>query len=591
MKKIKLYSSLAVAALSLGLTSCGDDFLTEEPSSKLPLDGYYTTKARVMEAATAAYHPMQWFDYFGGWAPLNIVWDSMGDDMYVGGSGTSDQGQIHLISQFKSDPLNTIGGAWTTAYSGINRSIRLIDDANGADLSEEDRKAFVAEGSTLRAWYYLVLWKLWGNIPFYMENLTFPYIAEQKSYTDVYEIIIEDLESVIESKALPMKRPSGEEGRMTQAAAEMIYADYVMYQQDKGRYSKAFSYMKDIISSGQYGLVDGAQYDDLFDKDTEWCKEIILDINFVSQGGKRDWGAANATGGTVMPTLIAIPDLNYNGTGDNYNKGVYSEYFNGGWGFAPISIECWNAFEPGDKRRDIALINLEEYTTNMLTQGKLVTYGSRYQQTGINLRKYQARPGYNEGYVAANNMNWTNNLHLYRYAETLLNAAELALALNDGSAQGYFDQVRQRAGLGSKPVSVDAILAERRVEFVGEGKRYFDLVRTGKAAQVLTKGSGAMPEKLRKLQWVTDEEYEKKKDTDYKDFILVPKSELTMLNDDAFKDNGKPRNLYWTCPATVWKATGTAVPERETWKESKKFIPIPQSEIEAARGSLTQNQY
>ena len=66
MKKMNLYS-LAALALMLGTTSCGDNFLTEEPASKLPLDGYYNSESRVLEAAVAAYHPMQWFDYFGGW--------------------------------------------------------------------------------------------------------------------------------------------------------------------------------------------------------------------------------------------------------------------------------------------------------------------------------------------------------------------------------------------------------------------------------------------------------------------------------------------------------------------------------------------
>ena len=600
MKKNKLYTFVALA-LMLGTTSCGDSFLTEEPSSKLPLDGYYNSEARCLESAVAAYHPMQWFDYFGGWAPLNIVWDSMGDDLYVGGSGTSDQGQIHLISQFRSDPRNTIGGAWTTAYSGINRSIRLIDNAKGCEgLDETTRKAFVAEGSTLRAWYYLVLWKLWGNIPLYMENLTLPYIAEQKSATEVYNTIIENLEQVIDSKVLPMKRESGQEGRMTQAAAEMIFADYVMYQKDESRYAKALSYMKDIIDSQKYDLVVGADYDFLFDNTHEWSSEIILDVNYVSQGGKRDWGSANATGGTVMPTLIAIPDLNYNTTGDNTNTGKNAEFFDGGWGFAPISIECYESFEEGDLRRDIALINLEQYTMDMLKVGKVVTYGSRYQQTGINLRKYQARPGYNEGYVGANNMNWTNNLHLYRFAETLLNAAELALATGDNSAaQNYFDRVRTRAGLGQKPVSVDNILEERRHEFVGEGKRYFDLVRTDRAASVLAKGAGRIPEanKLRKLQWVKNSDMQENKGGQYDKFILVPKSELPakLFEGEGNKNNyaeGKDgRKLYWTCAKTEWKTTGTAVPEREAWTATKKYIPIPQSEIEAAKGTIIQNEY
>lgn len=589
MKRIKLYT-LAALGLMIGTTSCGDGFLSEEPSSQLPLDGYYNSEARCLESAVAAYHPMQWFDYFGGWASLNLVWDSMSDDMYVGGSGTSDQGQIHLISQYKSDPLNSIGGAWTTAYSGINRSIRLIDNANGAGLDEAARKSFVAEGSALRAWYYLVLWKLWGNIPFYMQNLTFPYIAEQKSADEVYAAVIADLEQAIDSEALPMKREAGQEGRMTQAAAMMIYADYVMYQNDRSRYGKALKYMKQIIISQKYDLVAGEDYDQLFDKDYEWNREIILDVNYVSKGGKRDWGSANATGGTVMPTLIAIPDLNYNGTDNGYNKGLCAEFFNGGWGFAPISIECYESFEDGDLRRDVALVNLEKYTEDMLKVGKVVTYGSRYQQTGINLRKYQARPGYNEGYVAANNMNWTNNLHLYRFAETLLNAAELALATGDGEAQTYFDRVRDRAGLERKTVTLDHILEERRHELVGEGKRYFDLVRTDKAATVLTKGAGKLPKSLRKLVWVNNADIIK---PEYADYVLVPKSDLPakILTGNNYADGADGRKLYWTCGQTTYTEVGEAVPERATWVPKKKFLPIPQSEVEAAKGSIVQNEY
>ena len=106
-----------------------------------------------------------------------------------------------------------------------------------------------------------------------MENLVFPYIAEQKSADEVYTTIVADLEEVLDSKALPMKQPSGMEGRMTHAAAAMIYADYVMYQGDQSRYGKALGYMEDIIKSGQYRLV--ADYDQLFDLEHEWNSEII----------------------------------------------------------------------------------------------------------------------------------------------------------------------------------------------------------------------------------------------------------------------------------------------------------------------------
>lgn len=541
MKKFTLYS-FAALALMLGTASCGDDFLSVEPSSSLPIDGYYTTESRMMESAVAAYDPMQWYDYFGGWAPLSLVWDAMADDMYVGGGNTSDQSQIHLISQYKSDPCNNIDGAWTTSYSGINRSIRLIDNAKASDLSDDKKALFIAEGRAMRAWYYLVLWKTWGNIPFYEENLTsLPYLADQLTVDQVYEKVVVDLESVLDSEVLPMKQPDEWAGRMTQAAASMIYADYVMYQKDQSRYGKALGYMKAIINSHKYDLVKN--YNDLYALDKEWNEEIIFDVNYIAKGGKRTWGDANFTGGTVYPEMIGIDGLTI-----KCAEGHTPE-FTSGWGFGSVSKEVYDAFEDNDRRRDVAILNLDKYARAKFAEGDTVTYGGRYQNTGYFLRKYLPRPGDTEGSVGDAGLNHDENLHLYRYAETLLNAAELALATGDGLAQDYFDLVRERAGVASIPVTVDNIINERRLEFVGEGKRYFDLVRSGKAATVLKAGAG-----------------------------VVLRTKRTYNFD---KNQWEGENTWG----------GQAIPERVDWTENKKYIPIPQSEIEAAQGSITQNPY
>lgn len=541
MKKFTLYS-FAALALMLGTASCGDDFLSVEPSSSLPIDGYYTTESRMMESAVAAYDPMQWYDYFGGWAPLSLVWDAMADDMYVGGGNTSDQSQIHLISQYKSDPRNNIDGAWTTSYSGINRSIRLIDNAKASDLSDDKKALFIAEGRAMRAWYYLVLWKTWGNIPFYEENLTsLPYLADQLTVDQVYEKVVVDLESVLDSEVLPMKQPDEWAGRMTQAAASMIYADYVMYQKDQSRYGKALGYMKAIINSHKYDLVKN--YNDLYALDKEWNEEIIFDVNYIAKGGKRTWGDANFTGGTVYPEMIGIDGLTI-----KCAEGHTPE-FTSGWGFGSVSKEVYDAFEDNDRRRDVAILNLDKYARAKFAEGDTVTYGGRYQNTGYFLRKYLPRLGDTEGSVGDAGLNHDENLHLYRYAETLLNAAELALATGDGLAQDYFDLVRERAGVASIPVTMDNIINERRLEFVGEGKRYFDLVRSGKAATVLKAGAGVLLRTKR------------------------------TYNFDKNQWEGE----------NTWG--GQAIPERVDWTENKKYIPIPQSEIEAAQGSITQNPY
>jgi hypothetical protein len=128
-------------------------------------------------------------------------------------------------------------------------------------------------------------------------------------------------------------------------------------------------------------------------------------------------------------------------------------------------------------------------------------------------------------------LNYGNNIRLYRYAETLLNAAELIAVhgcSGKGSADAYLNEVRARAGLGTKGANLESILHERHIELMGEGKRYWDLIRLGEAATVLTPAN----------------------------------------------DEGGYRTKAWT--------------------ENKKYLPFPQSEMDATASTqypLTQNNY
>ena len=81
-------------------------------------------------------------------------------------------------------------------------------------------------------------------------------------------------------------------------------------------------------------------------------------------------------------------------------------------------------------------------------------------------------------------MNWP----VYRYAEVLLFMAEaLEEQGNSGEAATFLNEVRARAGLGNFTGDLEqAIFDERRVELAFENKRWFDLVRTGRAIDVIT---------------------------------------------------------------------------------------------------------
>lgn len=504
MKKIII---IICVILGLGVTSCTNDFLNVQSADKLYINEYYNSDARIFEGLVASYDPLHWFDYsFGQYTHLGFISDAMSDDCYIGGSDENDCIYLHRMFNFSAQPTSVISDLWTCMYSGVNRSNVVLENIdNVKNISDTNKKLYTAEAKVLRSFYYTWLWKLWGNIPYYEKNLQFPYIHEQNTPDQVYQGIITTLEDAIDNGGLPMRTTAAWYGRVSKAMACMLYTDVVLYQKDQTRYKKALDYMEEIINSHNYELAN--DYASIWEPNGEWNSESIFEINYISVKGNRDWGNALAAGGSVYPKFIGINNLG--GSPD----------YQGGWGFEPIKKEAYDMYAANDKRRDGGILNFATYAANTGA-----TYTGRYQDTGYFLRKYLARADGNIGATASGDLNYNNNFRVYRYAETLLNAAELIArgTAGKGTAQGYLDQVRTRAGLGSISATVDNIIQERHLEFVGEGKRYWDLVRTGKAASV-----------------------------------LVP--------DGKFRVN--------------------------SWTESKKYLPIPQSEIDASQGTLVQNNY
>lgn len=505
MKRYKHIAASLMATVFLA-TGCSDSFLEVTSPTQEFIDTYYTTDAHIQEAVVAAYDPLHWTDWgMNEYNPVTLMSDIMADDLWIGGQDRTDNQAWHLMMNFEAIPTNVIKGLWSVAYSGVKRSNDVLTylEWAGENVTTENRAYYTAQVLTLRALYYNWLWKFWGNIPYYDVNLTAPYLAEQLPADQVYEKIIADLDNVISMDVLPMRETSENYGRVTKAMAYMLYAEVVMYQNDESRYGKALQYMQEIINSGEYDLVD--DYAGIFKESGEWNKESIFEVNYTDDNAVRSWSAPLTAGGTVLPTLIS-PHTWPDGT-DGHDQG---------WGFCPVRLETYERYANNDTRRDATCWNA----------GALgVDYNKRYQDTGLFLEKYAALTGNNKDQKADAQLNWNNNLRIYRFSETLLNAAELiARGAGSGDARLYLNKVRKRAGLVTElEPTIDNIIEERHLEFVGEGKRYWDLIRTGKASTV-----------------------------------LVP-------DEYGYRTN--------------------------TWTENKKYLPIPQSEIDAAQGTLTQNNY
>ncbi len=510
MKKIYITISLLCA---IALTSCTEDFLNVTPTTEIPESEYFDDYDTLMKGLMAAYAPMQWPDFvFGNYAPLQFVSDVMSDDVRVGGANETDIAYLHLMRNFSATPNYTPSTLWVTFYSGVYRAnlvLKYVDSASG--MTAASRNRIRAEAQTIRAWYYSWLWKLFGNIPYYTVNPTGPFIVEQYSADKVYAEILKDLNAALEGSALPKVVKSSEYGRFTRAAAQMLRANVVMYQNDESMYGVVLADMREIISSKQYSL--NPDFQSIWTDAGEWGSESIFEVNYTDSPSERTWENPLRVGGSVYPTLIGINE--YSGP----------EFDGGGYGFEPVEKALYDAYDSEDLRRDASILNFSRFKQ----ANPEASYTPRYEDTGYFNRKYLGRKDGHSNYNGnAPELNFRNNYRVWRYSETLLAAAELIVRTGgpQDEADAYLNEVRARA-FGMKPddaafaskkraATLDNILFENRLEFALEGHRFWDLVRFGKAEQVL--GSRG-------------------------------------------------------------------------YTPAKKYLPIPQSEIDQAQGTLKQNQY
>jgi hypothetical protein len=506
---MKKYNFIVLLLAVVAFSSCSDEFLTSNPTQSQEAGGPATEGA--IQANIASCYQILLLDSYANnnYNSIVLMSDLQSDDIYKGGGDAGDQHQLYLLSQFTATPQEQPSGLWNIYFTGLarcNNAIMACDKAVNVPAAKLDR--YKAESHFLRAYYVSQLWKFWGYIPYYEAPLLAPYLAKQRTNPDeIYKEIMEDIDFAAAGEKLPMSVSGSELGRVNRAAALMLKARVVMYQKDQTRYAEVASDMAEIITSGKYGLIDATSlvkdetdtpFAAMWKNEYEFCKENIFETNQLPEG--KTWASGWQGFGTNLPAFISP-----NGLAAPKKIGQLQ----GGWGFAPVRTATWNIFEEGDTRREGSINHFEE------------GYTPRFQNTGYFMAKYAARKGYNpQGDV---DLNYCNNLRIFRYAETLLNYAEMVVILGQAdvkgvSAQWCLDQIRKRAfgADNSIPATTANIKLERRREFVGEGMRYWDLVRWGDAAAVLT--------------------------------------ESTTLS-------------------------------TRTWSENKRFLPIPQSEIEKTKGT------
>lgn len=448
----KYIKTLAVLLfLAFVLPSC-KKFLVEEPKNLVSVANFYKTADDAIAAVNAIYGYLN-STSTGSTAGVyhSSFWVIAGlasDEMQNNQLGAPDLDQLATFSH--SPQNNSLQETWQMHYKTITIANIAIERIPAINMDVNLRARLVNEAKFLRGLMYFDMVRLFGDIPLVtkeVEDLK-PGRAEASS---VYDLVISDL---VAAEALPASYPAGNgKGRATSGAAKALLAKVYL---TKKEYDKAASKALEVINSNQYQLWD--DFSDVFKLSSRNGKEAVFSVGFGDGGGAISFWEVGQFNVRLLPTALT-------------EEGVENAQ---GWQIP--TVQLYNSFEADDRRRDVTFV------TEIQNKNGTTTQIRPY------IQKYWDRVAEPKGNASF------NDYPVLRYADVLLTYAEAANETgNTAAAHEYINKVRKRArfdGTTERNTLPDyvgltkdqfkaAVIKERRLEFVAEGQRWFDLARTG----------------------------------------------------------------------------------------------------------------
>ncbi len=436
-KKLFLLLMMAVA-----LVSC-KDFLSLAPEYQISEQTFYKSQNDFETALTGVYGT------FRGLFSSNVLYmtELSTDNAEIQWSSPSTD-EMQMDQNAVTSTNAFVQAVWNSCLYTISRSNAILNRIDGVNFDQTAKDRIKGEAKFMRAAAYFYLVRLYGNAPIITQTFSSPaQVAAAdlslKPATEVYAFLIKDL---TEAETLLPASGNTDKTRASRMSAKALLGKVYLTQKS---YDLAAAKLKEVIDAKTYSLA--ASYQTLFTNGNNNLAESVFEVQFVSG---RSLGNNFSALFTPAITSMAIFTNNLQGSGR----------------ITP-TLNLLNAYEAGDARKSVSVND-----SVSLIGGK-----KSYSRYGLKFVDFKAID-LSDGSVA---------FTVLRYADVLLMYAE---ALNEqgkpADAIPYINQVRTRAKLGNLTAQTQAdvrlaIENERRVEFLYEGQRWFDLVRTGRAQTVM----------------------------------------------------------------------------------------------------------
>lgn len=455
--------SAALVALSFAaasLTSC-ENVLAVRPETFSGTTNYYQTPDQIDRAIFGNYSYLQGLYGAAATGPLWLLAEMRSDNTTYEQNQT-DRGLVlnETVDDFMTTADNTgISNLWNTSYTAIlqsNTILGRIDAVPYPDQAVKDR--IIGEAKWIRALCYFNLVRVFGDVPLRLQETSSyegAFTPQRTAADSVLKVLIADLQDAIAKLPLRSALASAQAGRATKGAASMLLADIYMWRKD---WQNASTVLQTVTGMG-YTLTPA--YDRVFDPAFKNGPESIYEVQY----------AEGVVGESSAFLLRFIPIT----SARNLTFGLTDNGNAGGWNIP--TRDMLRAYEPGDVRKNASI----GYFVSTLNRPEVDVV---FNDTIPYVKKYY------HTYATAGRTN--DNFPIYRYAEALLNYAEVLNELGrTAEAYPFINQVRTRAGLPALAAGLtqaqfrEAVFKEQRVELAFENKRWFQLVRTGRAVDIM----------------------------------------------------------------------------------------------------------